>query len=148
MGPDLAFYWFPWPSIGAAIRVGLRGSATEATQYGRLDTTGVLAAFGPRARAAVGSRMSIDAGPSLVAMDVAFRGTPEPGFTATDGAALAVYACAEGRGDVHIAGPVHASASLVIGAPLRTARAIAAGESIHEVGGVLFGGQIATGLAW
>jgi hypothetical protein len=81
-------------------------------------------------------------------MRFAFVGSPTPGFVAREGTAIGLYGAVEGRLWLAATGPLYASVSVSLGGPLRGARVMGPGVTVHEIGGLLVGTSVHLGATW
>ena len=149
VGPDVAVGIFPLPRFGAVARAGLRSGSRAEAPSGAVDPTGlalalaVVAGVVPRT-----GRLGLDAGAELFVTRVHYAAEASAGARASSESGTAIYASAVARGWTLLVAPVRASLGLSLGAPVRTVRAVAAGETIASVAGVLLAAELGVGAAW
>lgn len=149
LGPDISAGVFPLARMGAVARLGIRSAARADSASGSVDPSGIAGALAVLFAALPREGMiGFDAGAELFVTRVHYEATALPGAQARSDAGTAVHASAVGRGWAVVARPLRATLGVALGAPLHTVRAVASGDTIASVSGVLLGANLGLGAAW
>lgn len=147
-GVNVDVMLFPVERVGALLQVGLRAVPHSEAHDGVVDASALVGAAGVAlAPLRPSHRYGLWVGPELFATQATFRGVSSTALGTKD-TATAEHIAAFARGWIAIAGPLRASAALLVGAPIHPVRVVAEHESVTGVGGILAGAEIALGAAW
>jgi hypothetical protein len=137
------------PRFGALLEAGIRAVPRSDASGGFVEASALVGGLGGAFAPLVSRHYGIIVGPEVFATQATYEGVrTSSAVTASKDSGTAVHISAFGRGWVVVAGPLRASAGLLLGAPLHPIRVVAEHESVTGVGGALFGAELALGAAW
>lgn len=150
VGVDLSAVIFPVARVGALLDVGMRAVSRAEAQHGLVEASALVGALGVvLAPFAPSPRYGLDVGPEIFATQTTYRGVARSSAAlGSNDTGTSAHISAVGRAWIAIAGPLRASASVLVGAPLRPVRVVAEHESVTGTGGILGGAELALGAAW